>query len=97
MFWSVLTGIDLLLGCSGIIIYCKIGIKCNKMKDDYNTKHEIDLKETDHKYIEPPELRKAGIPPLRRQLNWFTVGMGVIFVVVLIFALYFIFFAPSAH
>jgi hypothetical protein len=51
------------------------------------------LKDVDEKYVEPPELRKAGIPPLRKQINWVTIGVAIIFVVVLLFSLYFIFFA----
>lgn len=53
------------------------------------------LKDVDEKYVEPPELRKAGLPPLRKQLNWLTIGVGVIIIVVLLFALYFIFIAGS--
>lgn len=58
--------------------------------DDHNK-----LKDVDEKYVEPPELRKAGLPPLRKQLNWLTIGVGVIIIVVLLFALYFIFIAGS--
>jgi hypothetical protein len=45
--------------------------------------------EEDDEYVEPPELREAGVPPLRKQLNWFTIGVAVILVIVLIFAVYF--------
>lgn len=52
----------------------------NKMKY-HNTKD----------YAEPPELKKSGVPPLRKEINWFTIGVAVLFVIVLIFAVYFYF------
>jgi hypothetical protein len=52
-------------------------------------KEDDDKNEDDYKYVGPPELRKAGMPPLRKQLNWFTIGVAVILVIVLIFAVYF--------
>jgi uncharacterized integral membrane protein len=52
-------------------------------------KEDDDKNEDDYKYVEPPELREAGVPPLRKQLNWFVIGVAVILVIVLIFAVYF--------
>ena len=46
---------------------------------------------TDYKYVEPPELREAGVPPLRKQINWFALGIAVAVVIVLGFALFFFF------
>ena len=40
-------------------------------------------------YAEPPELKKAGVPPLRKQISWVTIGIAVLLVIVLIFAVYF--------
>ncbi|HEV2832900.1 MAG TPA: hypothetical protein VGW31_13040 [Hanamia sp.] len=51
---------------------------------EHNNKNE-----EDDEYVEPPELREAGVPPLRKQINWFTIGVAVILVIVLIFAVYF--------
>ena len=34
---------------------------------EHNNKNE-----EDDEYVEPPELREAGVPPLRKQINWFT-------------------------
>ena len=45
--------------------------------------------EHDYKYVEPPELRKAGVPPLRRLINWFAIGLAVALVIVLAFSIYF--------
>ena len=45
--------------------------------------------EDDYQYAEPPELRKAGMPPLRKELKGFIIGVAVILVIVLIFAVYF--------
>ena len=47
---------------------------------------------TDYEYVEPPELRAAGVPPLRKQINWFASGIAVAIIIVLSFALYFYFF-----
>lgn len=46
---------------------------------------------TDYEYVEPPELRKAGVPPLRKQINWFAIGIAVALVIALGFALFFFF------
>ena len=45
--------------------------------------------EGDYKYVEPPELRKAGVPPLRKLINFFAIGIAVALVIVLSFAIYF--------
>lgn len=45
--------------------------------------------EPDHKYVEPPELREAGVPPLRKTLNWVTIGIAIALLIVLAFSIYF--------
>lgn len=40
-------------------------------------KEEGDKNEDDYEYAEPPELHEAGVPPLRKQLIWFTMGVAV--------------------
>ena len=40
---------------------------------------------------QPQEFKKSGVPPLRKQISWFTIGVAVLFVLVMIFALYFYF------
>lgn len=45
---------------------------------------------SEEKFVEPPELREAGVPPLRKQINYITVAVAVIILIVLIFAIYFI-------
>ena len=42
------------------------------------------------KFVEPPELREAGVPPLRKQLNWITIAVAIIVLIVVAFAIYFI-------
>ncbi len=41
------------------------------------------------KNVEPPELRKQGITPLRKIVIYFSIGIAIAFVVVLIFSLIF--------
>ena len=48
----------------------------------------------DYKYEEPPELRKAGVPPLRKIINWFAIGIAVALVIVLAFSIYYYFSNP---
>ena len=50
-----------------------------------------DYANTDYQYVEPPELREAGVPPLRKQIKWFATGIAVAIVIVLSFALFFFF------
>jgi uncharacterized membrane protein YukC len=45
--------------------------------------------EQDYKYVEPPELRAAGFPPLRKQINWFFIGIAIALIIALSFAIYF--------
>ena len=45
---------------------------------------------SEQKYVEPPELREAGVPPLRRQISWITIAVSIIIVIVAGFAIYFI-------
>lgn len=47
------------------------------------------MEEYDEKYPEPPELKKAGVPPLKKELKFVIIGITVAFVIVLIFALIF--------
>lgn len=47
------------------------------------------MKDKKDKYVEPPELREAGIPPLRKQINWFAIGIAVALFIAMAFALYF--------
>ena len=42
------------------------------------------------KYVEPPELRKAGFPPLRKLINWFAIGIGVELLIVITISVFFI-------
>ena len=51
-----------------------------------NTQHTT----SDEKYVEPPELREAGVPPLRKQINWITIAVGIIVLIVAAFAIYFV-------
>lgn len=45
---------------------------------------------SDGEYVEPPELRAAGVPPLRKQLNYIMITVAIIMVIVAAFAIYFI-------
>lgn len=47
--------------------------------------------EYDEKYPEPPELRKAGFPPLMKLVRWFAIGLGIALIIVLIFSIYYYF------
>jgi cell division protein FtsL len=63
---------------SGIVIYFKI-------EKEFN----MDTKQEEANNPEPPELRKQGIPPLKKQMKIVYVIIAVAFVIVLIFALIF--------
>lgn len=54
------------------------------MDKDNNLKYE-----NDEGYAEPPELKKSGVPPLRKQISWFTIGVAILLVIVLALAIYF--------
>ncbi|MEO6949941.1 MAG: hypothetical protein ABI123_09960 [Ginsengibacter sp.] len=45
---------------------------------------------SEQKFVEPPELREAGVPPLRKQISYITIAVAIIVLVVLVFAIYFI-------
>ena len=62
---------------SGTVIYWKIKKKYNE--DD------------DENFPEPPELRKQGIPPLKKQVRLVVILIAIAFIIVLIFALAFYF------
>lgn len=47
------------------------------------------MKDNEEKYPEPPELRKQGIPPLKKILKYLFIGIAVVFIIVLIFSLIF--------
>lgn len=51
------------------------------MKDDTDIKNQ--------EYAEPPELRAAGVPPLRKMLNWVTITVAILLLIVLGLAMYF--------
>ena len=54
------------------------------------TEKENEMKmEPDYNYVEPPELREAGVPPLRKMINWFAIGIGIALIIALAFAIYF--------
>ena len=63
---------------SGIVIYFKIAKGFN-----------MDTKQEEANNPEPPELRKQGIPPLKKQIKIVYIVIAVAFVIVLIFALIF--------
>ncbi|MEO6818148.1 MAG: FeoB-associated Cys-rich membrane protein [Ginsengibacter sp.] len=44
----------------------------------------------EQKYVEPPEMREAGIPPLRKQLNYILITVAIIVFIVAAFAIYYI-------
>lgn len=44
---------------------------------------------SDHDDVEPPELRAAGVPPLKKTMSWFAIGIGVALIIVLAFSVYF--------
>ena len=48
------------------------------------------ITDPDEKYVEPPELRAAGVPPLRKQLRWDMIAISIIILIVVAFAIYFI-------
>jgi predicted ferric reductase len=54
-------------------------LKRNLMKDD------------EKNFPEPPELRRQGIPPLKKQVRLVVILIAIAFVIVLIFALAFYF------
>ena len=54
-----------------------------KMKEEKNKSND------EYKYVEPPEFREAGVPPLLKQLKWLVLGITVILVIVLAIAIYF--------
>jgi len=41
------------------------------------------------KYPEPPELKKQNIPPLKKVIKYFVIGLVVAFIIVAIFAIIF--------
>ncbi len=41
------------------------------------------------KYPEPPELKKQGIPPLKKIVKYLFIGIAVAFIIVLIFSIVF--------
>jgi cell division septal protein FtsQ len=49
----------------------------------------MDTKQEEANNPEPPELRKQGIPPLKKQMKTVYVLLGIAFVIVLIFAIIF--------
>ena len=49
------------------------------------------MKDDEENFPEPPELRKQGIPPLKKQVRLVVILIAIAFVVVLIFALAFYF------
>lgn len=46
---------------------------------------------SDHDDVEPPELKAAGVPPLKKQISWFAIGIGIALVIVIAFSIYFYF------
>ena len=51
---------------------------------------ENELKyEAEYEGVEPPELEEAGVPPLKKQISWFAIGVGVALIIVLAFSVYF--------
>jgi len=55
-------------------------IKKNKMRT---------MKNDQEKYPEPPELRKAGVPPLMKIIKIITIAVAIAFVIVLLFSIFF--------
>ncbi len=45
--------------------------------------------EADYDDVEPPELKRAGVPPLKKQISWLSIGIAVALVIVMAFAIYF--------
>lgn len=43
----------------------------------------------DHDDVEPPELKAAGVPPLKKTISWFAIGIAVALIIVLAFSVYF--------
>jgi hypothetical protein len=50
---------------------------------------ESHMESNEEKYPEPPELRKQGMPPLKKQMKFVTIAVAVAFVIILIFAIAF--------
>ena len=49
------------------------------------------MKDDEENFPEPPELRKQGIPPLKKQVRLVVILIAIAFVIVLVFALAFYF------
>lgn len=47
------------------------------------------MESDEEKYPEPPELRKQGMPPLKKQIKWVTIAIAVAFIIILIFSIAF--------
>ena len=47
------------------------------------------MTDNENKYPEPPELRKQGIPPLKKIVKYLFIGIAVAFIIVLIFSIIF--------
>jgi hypothetical protein len=47
------------------------------------------MESNEDKYPEPPELRKKGMPPLKKEMKFVTIAIAVAFIIVLIFAIAF--------
>ncbi|MEO5908260.1 MAG: hypothetical protein ABIR50_03640 [Ginsengibacter sp.] len=47
------------------------------------------MESNEEEYPEPPELRKKGMPPLKKQIKFVTIAIAVAFIIVMIFALAF--------
>jgi hypothetical protein len=45
----------------------------------------------ENKYVEPPELRKQNIPPLKKIVKYFVIGMTIAFIIAAIFGVIFYF------
>ena len=49
------------------------------------------MNSNEENYPEPPELRKQNIPPLKKVVKYFVIGLIVAFIIALIFGLIFYF------
>lgn len=47
------------------------------------------MENKEDEYPEPPELKKQGIPPLKKVIKYLFIGIAVAFIVVLIFSIIF--------
>jgi cell division protein FtsL len=47
------------------------------------------MQSEEEKFPEPPELRKRGIPPLKKELKFILIAFAVAFIIVLIFSIIF--------